>query len=173
MKDQPLNSQILRTATLCHLIGLMWLPNAIGIFYLMELIWRVNSGGNLNFFFVALLTVPTAGLLLSALMATIFWKINKRKHSFIEKSGRKAVNFNCSCSLYLAIPYGLMVTTWLLAARSEILLSISTSLMGLYIFLFLVILLSHPFLSIAGAILTAQGKFYSYILSLEFFKEAS
>jgi uncharacterized Tic20 family protein len=171
MEDYSLNSQIRLTATICHLMGLMWLPNAIGIFYLLELILRVNSGGNLNLFFVVILTVPTAGLLLSALMAIIFWKINKGKHSYIEESGRKAVNFNCSCSLYLLIPYGLMVTTWLLAAWSKALLSISTSLMGLYIFLCLIILLSHPFLSITGAILTSQGKFYSYILSLQFFKE--
>jgi uncharacterized Tic20 family protein len=178
MEDQPLNSQIRRTATICHLLGLLWLPNAIGIFWVLELIWRVNSGGNLNSFSFSIFTVPMAGLLLSTLMTIIFWKINKRNHSFIRESGAKAINFICTCSLYLATSYTLMLIMVFLAfalANSGIDInpSIATVLVGQYLIFCPVILLAHFCLSIAGAILTWQGKIYSYPLSLRLFKETS
>jgi uncharacterized Tic20 family protein len=177
MEDQPLNSQIRRTATVCHLLGLLWLPIATGIFWVLDLLWRVNSGGNLNLFFVVLFTVPAAGLLLSALMTIIFWHSNKRTHAFIKESGAKAVNFVCSCSLYLVISYTFMLATWFLANALDtldldILSSIATFFVGQYIVLLPIVLLAHFCLSIAGAILTWQGKIYSYALSLRFFKEA-
>jgi uncharacterized Tic20 family protein len=172
MKDQSLNDRARYITAICHLIGLMWLPNAIGIFSLLQLVWHVNSGGNLNLFFAALFTVPMIGLLLSAFIAVIFWKINRRSHSFIAESGRNAINFTCTCSLYLAASYFLMIAIWVFSTwlNLEILSSLSAFSLGQYLVLCPVILLSHLCLSIAGAVSTLQGKIYSYFLSRAFFK---
>jgi uncharacterized Tic20 family protein len=175
MEDRPLNSRILRTAAICHLLGLTWLPNTIGIFWILELIWRVNSGGNLNLFFAVLYTVPAAGLLLSALLAVILWQFTKRIHPFIAESGRRAVNFTCSCSLYLAVACLLMVGMWFLPnwIDSQIAVSIGMMAMGLYVFLCPVILLVHFCSSAIGVLFALRGKIYSYRMSLQLFKDVS
>jgi uncharacterized Tic20 family protein len=176
MQDQPPDHKIRSITAMCHSTGLMWLPIAVAIFTLVPF-FRSDSSrsveSNLNWFFGALITLPMVGMLLSAILTIIVWQINRQKHSFIEQSGRNGVNFICSCSLYLATAYTLMVGSSLLAAsfNSQALLSVSMSLIGLYILLCLGVILAHLVLSILGTVFALQGKIYHYPLSLQLFNQ--
>ncbi len=88
--NQLLNRKIRLLAACCHLSGLSWV-----IILCLKSIDRSNS--YLDTGIVGLTLALTPILLFSPLM---IWLLTKNIHDFVDRSGRKALNYHCSIILY-------------------------------------------------------------------------
>jgi uncharacterized Tic20 family protein len=166
MDTQPLNFEIRLKAALCHLLGFTWLPITILLFYILPI-----PNHNLNWAFLSLFTVPVSGLLLANLVVVLFWLAYRKSHSFIDRSGRCAVNLISSCSLYLTVTVTLMGLTCGLTALGEVMLPLS--MIGSYVAVIVEpsIFLAHFCWVIFGIVFVFQGKIVSYPLIIKFLNE--
>jgi uncharacterized Tic20 family protein len=158
MDNQPLSAIIRFKATLCHLIGLLWLPSLIPILRILSQSFASNP-----YTYLPIIILPTIGIILTTLLTILVWQVNQRAHNFIDLSGRCATNFMCSCSLYsLLISTVVNITCGI--SRVEI-VGILTMLT------FPLLFLLHFWFTILGATYAHQGKIYSYPLTIKFIPE--
>ena len=161
MEDRPLNANIRRKAARWHLVGLTWLPISIVIFLLLPMFNQ-----NMILFVIAILLFPLIGMVLAALLTILLWRADKSIDPFIDRSGRSAINFILSCTLYLAV-----TSTILGITCGTPVLPVIASLAGGFGALFPLILAWHFCATIDRAIAAWKGKIPSSRLMIKFLTE--
>jgi uncharacterized protein len=100
----------------------------------------------------------------------ILWLATRRQHSFVDRSGRSALNFQTSLIVYLVIIIGLLsiicgvLPTNISQSFVEIIAYPALFLIG-------ILMLSAFLLPIVGAVLAMYGRIYSYPLTVKFLSE--
>lgn len=162
MEDRPLNSSIRRKAVRCHLAGLIWLPISIFIFLLLPMFNQ-----NMILFVIGIFLFPLIGMVSAVLLTILLWRANRSIDPFIDRSGRSAINFSLSCTLYLAI----MSTILGISCGVPLGLPVIASLAGGFGALFPLILAWYFCATIDRAIAAWKGKIPSNPLMIKFLTE--
>jgi uncharacterized Tic20 family protein len=162
MDDRPLNSIIRRKAARCHLAGLIWLPISIVVFLLLPMFNQ-----NMILFVIAIFLFPLIGMVLAVLLTILLWRADKLIDLFIDRSGRSAINFSLSCTLYLAI----MSTLLGISCGVPLGVPVIASLAGGFGALFPLILAWHFCATIDRSITAWKGKIPSNPLIIKFLTE--
>jgi uncharacterized Tic20 family protein len=150
-------SEVRSIAAFGHLIGLTWLPITIAICqvppiakpYSEDLAWNLPL----------LLISPTIGIVLASLLTILGWKINRSKHSFIDRCGRGAVNVilsYCFYSILTSIILFLSLYIPSIASGLDYLMPIFA--LGLHP----VVLVGYSIVTLLGANRAWAGKTYNY-----------
>jgi uncharacterized Tic20 family protein len=156
MSHDPIPSGDRRIAACCWWIALLW----ISIFPLANAFTpQINQ--NLTWAFLALVSLPTLGLLLVALGQ---WVVIRTQGSrFVNCCGRQALNNTLSIALYVAVLFGILM------ASCGVPIAWNPS-MGYVIIVATPMLLVVHFLEVLFAgILALQGKCYVSAWSIRFF----
>jgi uncharacterized Tic20 family protein len=162
MEEQPLSLSIRKQAALCHLAGLLWLPISIAIFLLLPMFNQ-----NMVLFVIAIFLFPLIGMVLATLLTILLWKANKARDPFIDRSGRSAINFILSYTLYLAIVSTLLAITCGVPMVSPEVKSIAEVLGAL----FPLLVAWHFCATIDRAIAARKGKVFHHPLAIKFLGE--
>jgi uncharacterized protein len=155
------NREIRFTAMLCNLANLI-VPVSLGLDGTFSLLMA---------FFI------------SPILAILIWVTNRKKHPFIDKSAKQALNFTLSIDLYLAIAAFCMMrsTLWwteiyyslspedFMANSSANHNSLLTTVSSLSLFIQILIVI-HVCSIVFGSIQAARGNIYKYPLSIRFFR---
>jgi uncharacterized Tic20 family protein len=162
MEDRDLSSSIRRKAARCHLAGLIWVPISIVIFMLFPIFNQ-----NMTLFVIAIFLFPLIGMVLAALLTILLWRANRSIDPFIDRSGRSAINFSLSSTLYLAIMSTILGISCGVPLGSPVI----ASLAGGFGALFPLIVAWHFCATIDRAVAAWKGKIPSNPLMIKFLPE--
>ncbi len=172
MSNSPLDRKICYCAMWCHLAILSGEPLIIGILAIFPKILPQSAKveQNLNIFFGFLFFSPVLGCLLSIILAVTIWRQNRRRHPFIEESGREVVNCLLSVTLYLVVLDSIIYVN---CTYGDVLRTNLEALLGLVtmfgIFVHIVITLLVLTNAIAASIQAVKGKLFHYPFIIRFF----
>jgi uncharacterized Tic20 family protein len=151
--------EICRYAMWCHLINLSWL---VLFFAFWIAILKIND---IYFAVAALVVLPPICLFVSRISCLVFWRMHRRRHPFVDESGKAALNFSLSIDLYLFV-----VGTISLATCGLLGLGSGLGVIA-YLWILMPLLLFAHFCSIVfGGIQASKGIIYKYPGTISFFK---
>lgn len=157
--------EIRRCAMWCHLFNLLWLFIVIGGICLLPLVPGSDNNERMNLTLATILILPPVSLLGSRILSLIVWIINRRRHPFIEESGKEAINFSLSIDLYVFVIGAISLASCGLYSFGAIFGSL-----GIIALIISVLLLFHSCLVLVGGIDAWKGLIYRYPLTIRFFR---
>jgi uncharacterized Tic20 family protein len=158
MSNHPIPSGDRRTAALCWWMGLLW----ILIFPLANsFVPQINQ--NLTWAFLALVALPSIGLLFVAVGQWILIQANGS--GFVNRCGRQALNNTLSIALYVAVMFGILV------ASCGIPIALNIGVGYVIIFATPMLLVVHFLEVLFVGILALQGKCHVSAWSIPFFRD--
>jgi uncharacterized Tic20 family protein len=159
MDEQPLNSSIRSKAAKCHLVGLVWLPISVALLLLTP-----KANQDLGLFSIIFFAYPLFGMALGSLLTISIWKAIRGIHPFLDQSGRSAVNFILSYSLYLLLMSTFLGITCGVTTASSPLEPLIGGLCGL----FGILLIGHFCATIDRAMAAWNGRVHNHPLLIKF-----
>jgi uncharacterized protein len=166
MENQPLGFEIRFKAALCHFLGLAWFPITVFLFLI-----KLLPQSDIGYAILSIALFPPLGLILANLIVLLLWIAYRKSHSFINLSGRCAINLLFSCNLYLFISLALAGITCGLTSFGTGMLPIASIFSSLAILVMPMVFLAHFVCVIIGVTCALQGKIYSYPLTIRFLQE--
>ena len=149
----------------CHLFNLLWLFIVIGGICLLSLVPGSDNNERMNLTIVTILILPPMSLLGSTMLSLLVWIINRRRHPFIEESGKEAINFSLSIDLYIFTIGAISLASCGLYSFGAVFSSL-----GIIALLIPVLLLFQSCVVLVGGIDALKGLIYRYPLTIQFFR---
>jgi uncharacterized Tic20 family protein len=131
-------------------------------------------------------TVPSIEPFILSLFPIFIWQKDRRKHSFIDESLTKAINFTLSICLYVSIAFIISMTSLVVGYLHEDrgtppdpnldsnIRSIMSNIGGIGFYsgigIYILLIFVHACTIAFGSFQAAKGNVYKYPLSIHFFK---